>query len=213
MGIGQENKDAVTVLRAATRTAHRHVESHALMRPLVTGSGLDRDSYWRLLQMFYRYYRALEDELLQHVPQAREPTPSSEYGYRPRPPLLQADLEDLGDSSMGSTSFPDPPLPPLRDLRQALGVLYVIEGATRGGRVIAPRLSRSLGAGPEWAGRFFSLDVDDANEMHWTAFCTFLRRTAPGADAAPEHHEAMIDAAQQTFETLYLHLNRHRVLT
>lgn len=211
MDMQRDNEHPIALLRAATRTAHRKVESHALMRPLVTGTGLDRDYYQQLLLLFYRYYRVLECHLLRHAPQVMERDPYSDYCYRLRAPMLKADLDDLGVSVASLPDVACAPLPSLQDTSAPWGVLYVIEGATRGGRVIAPRLSRSLGAGPDWAGRFFSLDVDDVREAHWTAFCNRLRRAASDVNDAPDRRQAMIDAARQTFDSLYTSLERHRV--
>lgn len=118
----------------------------------------------------------------------------AEYRYTPRSPLLIQDLND-----MGQRPEPIPALPPLPDLStpwRVLGVLYVLEGATQGGRVIAPRLARSLGIDDRTGARYFTIHKR-ADGDHWRGFTDILT----GLDTPPLTE--LIAGARQTFTTLH----------
>ncbi len=81
-------------------------------------------------------YRALRIGL----PPALRSGPPPDLGLRPKYPALLRELH--------IHALPVPPTgqsPPVPDLSAALGGLYVLEGATLGGRVIARHLRRHLG--------------------------------------------------------------------
>ena len=121
-------------LRSETRAEHRRVE-----RRLFAGGWLDDPVRYRIL--VGRLY-----QLHVHLEQAVERFSDAFIGYelegRARSRLLRADLDALG-TAMGegcdeaSLEFAGP--------AGVLGALYVVEGSTLGGQVIAEQLRRRLG--------------------------------------------------------------------
>lgn len=186
----------LATLRAATRAHHAHIEAHPLLRPLITGNDLDITSYVRILRAFLRYYRALETVLLPAWMTMRDASGIG-YHYRRRTPLLTADLADLAVVPERTPPVPRGCLPPLNDRSSLLGVLYVVEGATRGGQVAAPRLARDLGLDRNRGARFFGLDTEPGSGA-WPAFVTMLR-----ARHEPDTLGRMTAAARAVFDGLH----------
>lgn len=100
-----------------------------------------------------------------------------ELEARWRTPLLERDLAWLG-------LHPPPPLAPpllpeLTTTGEALGSLYVLEGSTLGGHVIARRLRQSLGLTPARGAAFFGARGSSLGPM-WTAFIGALAAYVEG---------------------------------
>ncbi len=179
-------------LRDATASVHRAVESHPLLSPLLSPD-LSLADYTRVLGCFLDFYRALEQNL-----NACLPLPcASGYDYIRRAPLLQEDLRALGvkRSAQRRNGLS---LPALDSPGRVLGVLYVTEGATQGGRLIGPAVSRALTVTPERGARFFYL----FQQGFWPRFRAVLGQVAD--------HDEMASAeagALETFESLRAHLD------
>jgi heme oxygenase len=96
-----------------------------------------------------------------------------DYTSRRRTPLLLADLQSLGLIA-----------PPLRQSgalivasqTEALGVLYVLEGSTLGGRVIRKALAAR---GQDHAGLGFLDPYGDQTGDRWKSFISVLEREGP----------------------------------
>lgn len=120
-------------LREATRASHDRVEGELR---LLDGS-LTPHRYREVLGRFYGYYAVLEPAL--DAWHRREGL--LDWPARRKLHLLAADLGELG---WGGPATADLPLcaevPAIRSSGEALGALYVVEGATLGGAVIARRL-------------------------------------------------------------------------
>jgi heme oxygenase len=125
----------------------------ALMAPTVTW-----DDYRGYLARMTQVYGSLEPGLFATLDEALVGHPCLKPALRPKLPALRADLRALG--------VPEPPLPPpLRPtgLSEAVGGLYVLEGATLGSRVIARHLRRHLkreGADPLDSSAFLGSGQD-----------------------------------------------------
>ena len=127
------------LLRQATRTAHDRIE-RAL--PLFDRS-LTRGRYLRILQALYGFYARLEPLCQIEVGPAAV---ALELKTRTKAPLLAADLASLGHSHSDIQALPScRALPEVTGPSRAMGVLYVLEGATLGGQIIARRLREVLG--------------------------------------------------------------------
>jgi heme oxygenase len=188
------NRPAILdLLRAQTRAAHeRAEEALPLMDPAL---GLAR--YREILAAFWGFHAALE-------PRLRAVAGLGALGLdvgRRKLPLLDADLRALGEDPARLPVARE--VPRVDDLPSALGVMYVLEGATLGGRVISRHLA-SLGIGPETGGAFFAGYGDATGEM-WKAFAAAI---GGYAEAHPESTEAMVRAADETFTLLERWLGR-----
>ncbi len=72
--------------------------------------------------------------------------------------------------------------------------MYVLEGATLGGRVIARRLEQHLSVDPRTGGRFFRPYGSETSSM-WSSFVVRLNREPPPFDD-------VLAAALETFDSL-----------
>jgi heme oxygenase len=176
------------LLREQTRAAHeRAEETLPLMDP-----ALDRARYREILAAFWGFHAALEPRLRAVDGLAAL---GLDAGRRRKLPLLEADLRALGEDPSRLPAAPE--VPRVDGVPAALGVMYVLEGATLGGRVISRHLA-SLGIGPETGGAFFGGYGDATGEM-WKAFAG---ATGAYAEAHPESTGAMVSAADETFTLL-----------
>ncbi len=101
-------------------------------------------------------------------------------GGRRKLPLLEADLRALGIRPC------EPAAPPavLSGTAEALGALYVLEGATLGGRIIHRRVADVLGVTPERGAAYYQ-GYGDATGERWKAFGQAVTRFADESRAAP----------------------------
>lgn len=190
--------DTHTALRDGTSAEHRALEKHPLLRPLLRPD-LEAGQYCSALHPLLHFYRRLEPALVPACTAAViQLGAGNGYCYSPRTPLLIQDLKD-----MGQRPEPAPETRPLPDLStpwRVLGVLYVLEGATQGGRVIAPRLARSLGIDGGTGARYFTIHNRDEGSS-WRALTNILR----GLDKPPQLE--LIAGARQAFTSLHQHMD------
>lgn len=181
-------------LRRATRAAHDRLEARLPFAP----PGPSRSAYRRVLEAFLGFYEPLEARL-GGLASAFAPL---EWTPRRKSHLLCSDLLDLGASPEALARIPRCcALPPMPGGPEALGVLYVIEGATLGGRVISRRL-RVAEITPDLGGRFFHGYGAQTGHM-WTELVDRLRmggrdsdergRTVAAAVASFEAFEAWLE--------------------
>lgn len=184
-------------LREATQASHLGVERHPLLAPLMHPE-LDQHSYIRVLQAFRRFYQACEPGLTYGLIAGTE-AGSVQYRYQPRSQLLAEDLHDLSANGFALAVEPDVPgSSVLQTPEHILGWLYVLEGATQGGRVIAPRVSRALGLNGTFGARYFHLYTRN----NWRRFQT-LMETCQGSYCQSK----VVNGAIAAFENLLAHLN------
>ena len=113
--------------------------------------------------------------------------------YRPRSPQIERDLARLDASRL---EFPAPAIKIEQDASSLIGLLYVIEGSTLGGRLIANRVRATLGPNVP-VGHFLPGDGDD-----WLAFLEVLDTHERVLDTP-----CLIESACSTFEQIKSHLN------
>ena len=149
-----------------------------VMRP-----ALSTETYVQLLEQLQSVVGPLEACLL------TLPVPTAfEFEARRKAPLLSRDLALLTKSRPRAGARPLSP-----GLPEALGALYVLEGATLGGQVIVRALRRNLGITPESGGAYFHAYGPETGRM-WQAFGEAMRR-----EVAPEDEERVIAGARDTF--------------
>jgi heme oxygenase len=178
-------------LRRETAEQHARVEA---MLPLLD-AGLTRDAYRRVLAAFYGYHRPLEPALWSAPGLDALGLRAAE---RRKVPLLERDLRALGLDAAALSVLPDcARLPDVGTLPRAVGCLYVLEGATLGGRVIERRLARTLGVDAARGGAFFASYGERVGPM-WVAYRAAAARYAEeGGD-----ENAVVAAAVETFASL-----------
>lgn len=175
-------------LRAATSSAHSHIEQNPRLASLMM-PGLTEEGYLEVLLRYHAYFARIEPILFAKLGTF---IPSGELDKRRKVPLLEIDLEELGALNCIS-SEPIPP-PSFMSTGQALGRLYVHEGASLGGRLIHTALDRNLGQHRRVSSRFFEGYGRDSAEV-WRCTRTFIET---GISGELELRDA-INAATTTF--------------
>lgn len=176
---------ALHALRAETAGEHERLESR-LDVPARCGT---RAGYRDLLEAFWGFYSALEPRL----DAARAATGVLPGWSRAEVlPWLAADLDDLGCGPDSRRELPRcEDLPDLGGPDRVWGCLYVVEGASLGGGVIAAELGRR---DPELPTRFFSGHGEDRGRR-WHRFRRELGLRLEGPQALP----AVVQSARETF--------------
>jgi heme oxygenase (biliverdin-IX-beta and delta-forming) len=183
------------VLRRATQDIHDRLHGHMMFRRLFERT-ITRDEYRVLLARLYGFHWPLETALYKH----QDRQPGLEMKQRRRVHLLVADLKALGLSQAVIAGLPlAPPLPGLDNAGRFLGCLYVREGATLGGRVLAGRIDHLLGSAVD--GRRFFAGTNRDSEL-WRGCCAAIESLTD-----VERLESMTAAAYETFESFESWIN------
>jgi heme oxygenase len=147
------------------------------------------DTYCHMLQRFWGFYCPVEKQIgmitIGHT---------FDFEQRRKRMLLELDLQALGVSSLPPTCEN---LPALQSMAQAIGCLYVLEGATLGGRIIAKHIEKILGLGPQNGCAFFHSYGRDVGSM-WRSFGALVMAYA--AESGTE--EIIVLSACETFKKL-----------
>jgi heme oxygenase len=180
-------------LRRATAETHSRLHALRAFSRLISGS-LTLSEYSWLLARLYGVHAPLEARLRGvPAPWCYDMDPLSHANAR----LLDADLFALnGATSQIADLSTCVRLPVIGSPGAFVGCVYVIEGAGRGGRVMAQRLGALLGAGVTEGRRFF-LGCPVADTSPWLRCCIAVER-----GAADGHIDAMIAVAVDTFGAL-----------
>lgn len=170
-------------LKENTRLDHQQAES--VMMPLLQQATTPA-SYGALLNRFYGLYQPLEHlamPLLANSPFAAI--------VAPRSPLLVHDLELLG---MAPTQEVSTNLPTVTNFYEALGLIYVLEGAALGGRIIARMLQQHPFL-PHQAFHFFR-GKEEGTGAHWQLFTKLLNEEVQ----SPQQMQLACNTARATFK-------------
>lgn len=149
-------------VKEGTRASHKAAE--VIMMPWITGATTPH-RYTQLLQKLYGFYHPLEESIQGFAKELQLP-----YSFKKSSLLLQ-DLYVLGFPP--SVAFAKQ-LPQLHNKYDALGALYVLEGAALGGRLIARMLSAHAGL-PKAAFSFFEGRGAETGP-HWTRFTQLMNQ-------------------------------------
>jgi heme oxygenase (biliverdin-IX-beta and delta-forming) len=180
--------DVLRMLRTGTAAEHEAVERALdLLDP-----ELGRGRLVEVLGLLHGFWRAAEAGLDAWAAAFPADADAVDWARRRRAPLFESDLAALGAAPPGHR----PGLPALEGTDDALGRLYVLEGATMGGAFI----DRHLAGLPGLAGvrlRAFTPYGADTGAM-WHAFRRVTReRVTAGGDA-----DAVVASARDTFRAL-----------
>jgi heme oxygenase len=177
------------LLRGATKSSHDRIEGALpFLEP-----GLTRARYTCALRAFYGYLVLLEPLCEKAAGSAGV---ALDLPQRRKLPLLAADLTVLGHTPGDLRALPRcRSLPSVTSASQAMGALYVTEGATLGGQIIGRHLRSSLELDAGTGAGFFAGYGDQTREM-WTRFASHVDR------AVDLDLEATIATAIETFGTM-----------
>jgi heme oxygenase len=176
---------AHAALRAATEAAHLRLHAIPVFQALAEGR-ITRAAYAGLLRRKLGFHAALEARLAE-VPGL------AGFGIdltaRRRTHLLRADMAWLG----AEADVPWAPLPSFSGPAAALGGLYVAEGSTLGGRLLALALGGILPPGLD--GRRFLLGHGARHGEMWRSCCAAIERCG----TVPQARAEMVQGALATF--------------
>lgn len=177
----------MTRLRNETRTRHDAIEARL---GLFDGK-LTPQSYNILLLQMWGFYKPIEARI---AGVANWTTLGFDFERRRKTALLERDLAQSGLGKESDTWISCNELPNLSNVFEALGCLYVLEGATLGGQIIVRHLQSLPGPLPH---SFFTSYGDKVGPM-WKTFGVFL------TNHATEHggDEVIVQSACSTFDTL-----------
>jgi len=176
-------------LRAETRPYHDAVEQNEFNQALTAGTP-SHAATARFLSKMYGFLQPFETALAQH---ADALGPAWELAARRRAHLILLDLQ------VPAASLPlCPVLPPLATLPELLGAMYVLEGSTLGGQVLARQLAK---AGIDLR-RYFT-GYGELTGPRWKTFCQLL-----AAAATPANETKIVESAIHTFQQLAAWLAR-----
>lgn len=187
-------------LREQTRPAHDDLEAQPLLRGLLA-SQLTNAEYGQLLQSMLAFYQSIESALVPATTALLAQHPDPHYQYLPRAPLLADDCRVLGFDSTDLV-FPPVELHLKGSGAILLGVLYVIEGSTQGGRLIAKHLAWTLGVTENSGAGFFNLHRWSNS---WAEFRHWL--SAELENQYQDDVQSIIEGADMTFSALRTHLD------
>jgi heme oxygenase len=172
-------------LKSDTLANHQQLEKNLVGRL----KGMQTaDDYIRILQIFYGYFGALEDQINEYIGTER----LTDYAERRKTLSIKNDLIELNGAVPEKAQAPD--LPEINSALQAFGALYVIEGSTLGGQVISKMISKQLPQQTEGGLSFFKSYGDDTMLM-WNQFKTVLESQVTSAESS----SIIIQAANETF--------------
>ena len=176
-------------LRSATSSQHAALDRIVAEQKNFT----DLDGYVRWLRAMYRFHRDMEQEVDGWCAHPLIPCDP----LRRRTALLSQDLSDL--KSPVPTQEPRPLSP--STWAEALGMLYVTEGASLGARLLFVQ-AKKLGLSEMFGAR--QLGFAASNLESWRQLLQLLE----DFDGAPEDEVKMIHSAQRTFLAASEHLSR-----
>ena len=186
--------DVMVMLREKTAEAHQSMEDAPVMRNLLAGT-LSRSGYKALLEDIYSLAAPLEAAALAHPLWTR--APNLDFTRRLKSGRLLQDIAYLQGVAPADLALAPRPvrLPNVGSDARLLGALYVIEGASLGGRVILKKLTDLYGYTAETAACFYAGYGHDTGQR-WREWCAFVETYAQ--DKKLDAQE-MLSAALETF--------------
>lgn len=175
-------------LKRETRPAHDRIETAMdLERRIAT-----RDGYKDLLIRFYGFHVAWEKAAYNLAPD------KTFFESRCKAKLLSKDLAALGMADDEIIRLPQcNPLMPLPSPAAVLGSMYVVEGSTLGGAIIAREVERRLGLGAETGCAYFKSYGRETAVM-WKQFGARLLEAS-----SSQTDDVIVATAQKTFDVMH----------
>jgi heme oxygenase len=178
-------------LKTETRPAHERIENAMDLERRIAS----RDSYKDLLIRFYGFHSAWEKAASAKAPD------KAFFDNRRKAKLLAKDLAALGLEEDEIIRLPQCELlMPLDSPAAVLGSMYVVEGSTLGGALIARDVERKLGYDAETGCAYFKSYGRDIAVM-WKQFGSMLQDAS-----SPEADDVIVATAQKTFDIMHVWL-------
>ncbi len=180
-------------LREKTRDSHKTIEQNWLLSSLMSPT-LTTAVYIEVLKKFYGFFLPLEKILMKEWQRTGL---VKVMESRLKTPLLKKDLEflirDLNAIQICEN------LPFSDSAAKCFGILYVTEGSTLGGQMIAKAVKQSLGMTNELGLSFFS-GYSSRTMSVWAETCKIIEQFAQENQAQKPQ---IVSAAVETFDQLH----------
>jgi heme oxygenase len=185
-------------LRTTTAPSHKHLEdlpvSVSIMDPQVSA-----EQYSLYLQLMHDIVKDTEENIFPLLKQV-----ITDIDERRKAHLIESDLQHLG---IKKDHFFQPLTHSLQSVTTAfaLGIMYVVEGSSLGGRVILKNISEALGYDANAGARYFA-GYGQTTGSHWKKFLTMLT----DFETAEKCEDEIIAGADFAFNAIAAHLNAPR---
>ena len=185
--------DCLLALKQGTRAYHDALEGK--MAPLL--DTLSIHTYTDLLQKLFGFYKPLEERIAALPAWHNLPV---DLERRQKAPLLAKDLLWLKvtQPQLSQLTWCER-LPEVKSITEALGCLYVLEGATLGGQIISRHLKKNLALDGDRGCAFFCSYGDEVGLM-WESFREAL--SSHCAKYGRTEEEQLVKSACETFISL-----------
>jgi heme oxygenase len=178
-------------LRQETETDHHNVEAAvSLIHP-----GLKSAEYVQCLQRMYGVVAAWEERAAEMAPEWLQPSLLA----RQRRLHLKLDLARFGAAEKDDGR---PVLPEMNNLPSLLGTMYVMEGSTLGGQLIARHVEVALHLSEGQGSSYFRGHGSQTGPL-WKEFCEMLKLRIPD-----EQTDAVVVSAKAMFSTFGIWMQR-----
>lgn len=183
-------------LREKTKDLHAAAERHPVQAAMVRGQ-LGVDGYTAYLCQMWRIHTALEEELGRRLGSpVLAPVTADQF----RADAIIEDLAALDRSAVDPAVEPVAgfvaSVPRLSDA-ELLGMQYVLEGSTNGGRFIAMAVRKGLGLDGDRGTRYLD-PYGEAQKARWGAFCAAMS----GLASDDETDERVVLGAEAMFRLI-----------
>lgn len=178
-------------LRANTSLSHTRLEALAISQAIVSAE-LTKKQYATYLSLMHDVIRDVEDFVFPVISNN-----ITDIEQRQKVGWLESDFQAM---SLVPSQKPTP-FQGRFNVPFALGVMYVLEGSTLGGRVILKNVEKSLGFNPENGARYFA-GYGNSTGSYWKNFLEMILRY----EADSGETEAIIQGATFAFDAIYEHL-------
>ncbi|HTF85944.1 MAG TPA: biliverdin-producing heme oxygenase [Cellvibrio sp.] len=182
------------MLHMKAETAVHHAQTESLLRERLFNKQLSQRCYCDVLNVFYTAYSSLESAI------ANFPLTAQLLKDRSKIELLKKDLIYLRSASSVKVHYlSNPDLPRVANEAAALGVIYVMEGSTLGGKIIISYLKKYDWMDVDLCGNFFSNYGDSRGRM-WNEFGEIVNSFSSANQHAATH---VVSGAKLAFDYIY----------
>lgn len=179
-------------LRSGTNDSHKRLESLPISRSIVAES-LTLHQYGSYLNLMHDVVRDTEAVVFPKISPI-----ISDLPQRSKIVALKSDLQAIGFTLRQSGTALDREM----SVAFALGVMYVVEGSSLGGRVILKNIEKTLGFSGENGAEYFH-GYGNTTGSQWSKFLEMLT----GYELAQGQSDQIIAGATFAFDAIHEHLS------
>jgi heme oxygenase (biliverdin-IX-beta and delta-forming) len=177
-------------LRQETGKNHQKLEENPLSKSILEPS-VSLSDYQKYLSAMYGVTVACEQQVFPALTQLLP-----DLADRHKADLVVADLKATGFSEADIQKIPVYHFI-FSSVAEAMGIMYVLEGSTLGGRVLYKHVNQALGLTPETGAAYFWGYGQQTGAL-WKSFMSALSDFAVGHN----EREAIIESAKKTFSLI-----------